>query len=357
VPSQTSPSATSRDPSIDTLRAIACIALVSYHVVGDTPVKGMELPPDHWLSLLNGTFIDMRMPLFSFLSGCVFVSLEGLSRSPGRMLLSKMRRLLVPMLSVGLLFWTVRTAMGHDEPPLLSLLVMPYGHFWFLQATFVIMTCFLLLYAPMPGRSAWLATGLMGLGALAWVFGPRPTPNLFSVIQAAYLMPFFMLGYLCTHSAFLTRLKAYAPPMLAGLVLLCLTGLGYALAAGHLLVPGEAARRALTTGIGAVLCLSLMILSPRHPLLARLGGYSYTVYLFHVFFTAASFEGLRALLPGLPEPLIWGAGVCAGLLGPILLHHVLIGNAALSTLFLGLKSRPFRRRPLPVAHSGAAQRA
>jgi len=205
-----------RDISIDTMRAIACLALVSYHTVGASPASGLELPASHWLAQLNTVFVDMRMPLFSFLSGLVFVRLEYLTRSPGKMVLSKMRRLLVPMITVGALFWTARALNGQAQAPLLSLFYMPFAHFWFLQATFAIMALFLLLHWTLPGRSTWLAAALLGLGALAWVAGPRPTVNVFSIVQTAYLMPFFMLGYLCAHGDLMRLLRHHVPRWLAG---------------------------------------------------------------------------------------------------------------------------------------------
>lgn len=348
---------TDRAAHLETLRALACIALVSYHVTGATPRTGMELPLDHWLAQLNGTFIDMRMPLFSFLSGCVFISLERLTRSPAQMLLSKTRRLLVPMFSVGLLFWTANMMMGRAHPPVLDLLFLPYAHFWFLQATFLIMVCFLLLYAVLPGRSTVLAAALMVFGALAWLIGPRPPTNVFSVIQAAYLMPFFMLGYLCTHSRLLTRLQTVVSPMAALALLIALIGLGYALAAGYINIADQVDRRALTLIIGATFCLSLLILSPRNAVLARFGSYSYTIYLFHVFFTAGSFEVLGALMPHSPDVLVWIVGIGAGILGPIALHQALMRQTLLSALFLGLKLTGLPHRQPAVAHSSAAQRA
>lgn len=346
-----------RTAHLETLRALACIALVSYHVVGGSSAAGMELPPGHWLALMGGALIDMRMPLFSFLSGCVFVSLEALTRSPGQMVLSKARRLLLPLLSVGLLFWLVGSVMGQAQPPLISLLYMPYAHFWFLQATFVIMTTFVLLNAIWPGRSTALAAGLIGLAALVWVSGLRATPNLFSVNQVAYLMPFFMLGYLCAHGTLVLRLKARVSPVLAALTVLVLIGLGYALVSELIAVPSEAGRRALGLGIGAAFCLCLLIIAPRNPALVRLGGYSYTIYLFHVFFTAGSLETLRAVAPGTPDALVWAMGLVAGLFGPIALHHALLRSQVLSTVFLGLRPKPRTTKPRPVAHIPAASRA
>lgn len=357
--SRTNPS--ERSASLETLRALACIALVSYHVVGGSSTAGMEVPSEHWLAQINGTFIDMRMPLFSFLSGCVFISLERLTRSPGHVALSKARRLLVPLLSVGLLFWAVGTVMGQAQPPLISLLYMPYAHFWFLQATFIIMTAFVLLHALLPGHSVTLATGLIGVAVLVWVLGLRATPNLFSINQVAYLMPFFMLGYLCAHSRLMVRLKASIPPRLAILTILMLIGSGYALMSGLVPTMSETSRLALGLIIGIVFCLSLSIIAPSHPALVRLGGYSYTIYLFHVFFTAGSFKVLKALAPSLPDALVWITGLTAGLFGPIVLHHILLRSRVLATLFLGLSLRARAGSHVPsappVAHISAAQRA
>ena len=344
-----------RDPSIDTLRALACIALVSYHVVGYTSASGMELPADHWLVVLNATFGDMRMPLFSFLSGYVFVSLEALTRPLGQLLLSKMRRLLLPLFSVGVLFWLANTGMGRAQPPLTSLLYLPYAHFWFLQATFVILASFLLLRAIWPGHSTTLACALMVFTALIWVTGPRASVNIFSINLTAYLMPFFMLGYLCAHGQVLRVLRAHVSRTLAAVMILLLLGVGTGLAAGWIGPPGPAARHALTLLIGAVYCLSLLVLAPRHEGLARIGSYSYTIYLFHVFFTAGSFESLRLLVPNLPEALVWLLGLAAGLAGPILLHHAVMRSAVLPTLLLGLNTR--RGITRPVAPSGRAPNA
>lgn len=351
-------SAPNRDASLETLRAIACLALVSYHVVGASPSVGMELPEHHWLTLLNGTFIDMRMPLFSFLSGCVFISLEQMTRGTRPMLVSKTRRLLLPMVTVGALFWAARAAMGMDQLPLAHLLILPHAHFWFLQATFLIMGCFLLLNWLWPGQSTALAAGLMTGGALLWLFAPRPPVNLFSMVQAAYLMPFFMLGYLCAHGGLRAGLRARVSPGMAAVALMGLAGLGYALVSGQ--ITAGPARGVLTLAIGITFCLSLLALAPRHAGLARLGGYSYTIYLFHVFFTAGSREAVLAYAPQTPDLMIWSAGMLAGIAGPVLLHHGLSRVPWLSGLFLGTRIVLPRRPTTPapgVAQTARAQRA
>lgn len=350
-----------RNISIDTLRGLACIALVSFHVVGYAPDKGMELPADHWLVVMNTSLVDMRMPLFSFLSGVVFIALEQASRPVGQMLVSKLRRLFVPLLSVGGLFWLAQGIMGQDQQPLLSIPFMPFAHFWFLQATLLVMGSFLILNALRPGHSAALACAMMCGGAVWWLVGPRPPVNLFSFGQALYLMPFFMLGYLCSYAR---RCGAWRP--LSGgvtlLVLVSLGGLGFLLAS-HLLEPAPLLRRVLTLGIGAGFCLTLLALAPRNPFLARIGHFSYAIFLFHVFFTAGTLKLLGQVWPLAPDAALWVFGCVIGLSGPILIQHVLTQNTYLAGIFLGTRIKPVTPRKsgaridLPVAHSREAQRA
>ncbi|WP_157822193.1 acyltransferase family protein [Shewanella sp. Actino-trap-3] len=56
---------------IDTLRGIACILLVSYHVIGSTPMQGMKISTG-LLREINDLFVYIRMPLFAFISGVLY---------------------------------------------------------------------------------------------------------------------------------------------------------------------------------------------------------------------------------------------------------------------------------------------
>lgn len=345
-----------RNIATDTLRGLACIALVSFHVAGYTPDKGMELPSAHWLVLLNETLVDMRMPLFSFLSGTVFIALEHATRPTGQIMLSKLRRLYLPMLSVGLLYWCMLGVVGQAQDSLLNLPVLPFMHLWFLQATLLIIAAFLLLNAVSPVHSAKVAFALMVGGALWWLMGPRPSVNLFSVIQALYLMPFFMLGYLCSY----VRRTGGHIRISGGAAFFILTGLGClgALLAYDVLAPEQLVRRLLSLGIGAGFCVTLFALAPRSLTLARLGHFSYTIYLCHIFFTAGSREILLQVAPYLPDAMFWLVGLGAGLIGPILVHQVLVQNRVVAFTFLGTRVNPPRVRGVPsVAHSSEPQRA
>lgn len=329
------PNTAQRRTDIDTLRAIACIGLVSYHVVGNSPQSGMELAPDHWLNIINMSLIDLRMPLFSFLSGLVLLTL---SRDTKAWLCAakKARRLMVPMLSVGTLFWGLRDAMGYEQIALLHIVVLPFAHFWFLQATLLIVAVFLALNWALGGRHLAAALIMGGAGAFAHVAGLRPDVNVFSVAMACKLIPFFAAGYLVGQS------KLWAAPaqiwlrFCAGAVLGFGVTVGAALALDWITLEGEA-RRSVGLALGMSFCLALIVLRPRHGGLARIGAYSYSVYLFHVFFTAGSLMVLERVMPGGPSAVIWGGAMMMGLAGPILVQHVIVRNAVLSFFFMGTK--------------------
>nr|WP_275041521.1 acyltransferase [Tateyamaria sp. ANG-S1] len=319
------------DLSIDTIRALACLALVSFHVVGNSSQSGMELPDDHWLRLVNLTFADMRMPLFSFLSGFVFVSLARTDKEPEELLLSKARRLLVPMLCVGGLFWLARDLSGHVQQPVLSIAIMPFAHFWFLQATFLIMSVFVVLTWLSGRRDVYVAALLMVLGAGAWITRAVPPENVFSVIQALYLMPFFMAGYLT---------RCFGMPKIdrswTAFVLAVLIGVGALLATDAVSVQ-PFWRRCLTVACGLIFCFTLLSLQPKSVTLARLGKMSYAIFLFHVFFTAAAQAAWLVLWPDVSDPVMWISGIAVGVIGPILVYHLITSNALISFGLLGIK--------------------
>ena len=343
------PERASRACDIDTLRGLACLALVSFHVVGYTPRTGLELPQDHWLPLMNAALADMRMPLFSFLSGYVFVMVSagaGLGGWIRNRVAAKARRLLLPMLTVSALFWLARTAQGQAQPPLWSIAVLPYAHFWYLQATFLIMAAFLALAGLNGGRGTSAALALLLGGWTLWIALPRLDPNLFSVADALRLSGFFAAGYLA--AAHWSRIDAVLPRrwqralgagLLAALVLagaLRAQG-GWSPAGPMQVVP------VLVIGLGS--CMALLLLRPRIAALAWLGPYSYAIYLFHVFFTAGSREMLSHLLPGLAPGALWALGLLAGVLGPVAVHLAALRHPLGATALLGLRWRPGPARP------------
>jgi len=122
---------------IDTLRGLACLLLVGYHVVGADPDHGLRLA-DGALRWLNDALAYLRMPLFTFLSGLVY-GYRPFGGNSQAFLLGKARRLLVPMLFVGTLFALLQVLTPGTNSAVGAwylLHIQPVAHFWFVESLF-----------------------------------------------------------------------------------------------------------------------------------------------------------------------------------------------------------------------------
>ncbi len=357
--SQTPQAATMR-AEIDTLRAIVCLILVLHHMVGISPAYGLELPLDHPISILSHTTEDMRMLIFSFISGMVFARATGLWPDARTTIRKKARRLLLPMLSVGTLFWLARRMAGTAQPPLPLTYVTSFAHFWFLQASFLIMTTAVLLVCLVGG--SWhrhIAAGLGLLGIAWWGLGliPLPATNWFSITDATFLLPFFMSGYLTTQTPNVRQALRSAPwaRPLGALLLAVGLFIGFRLATQDLILTGTP-RRLLAIALGFSACFGLLMLRPHQARLADIGTKAYVIYLFHVFFTAAVTLAWWQL--GTPGNLwaVTALGVLLGMPGPILLQRLILRSPVAAQTFLGLpanKVRDVLRKEKERAPAGA----
>lgn len=338
-----SSSAGRRDRQIDTLRGIACLLLVAFHVVGFDENLGLEIASG-LVRDVNDILAHVRMPLFTFLSGIVY-AWRPFAGDAGRFLRGKTRRLILPLLTVGTLFAAVQAWVPgtHDTVTDWSLLhILPVGHFWFLEALFLIFLLMMaleylgLLATPQRFGIVFLVATLVSMRGI-------PVP-WFAINGMAYLLPFFLAGMGIRRFGLARRLsRRTAMWMLAGLGLVFL-----AILLGLVDNPQRQSLPAIL--IGVLTCTALLQLEWQSSLLAGIGVFSYGIYLYHVFFTA----GMRIVLTRLgvddfaPHFLL---GLTAGIVGPILLERWFRRYALGRMLLLGQspesmsKPRPSGQRP------------
>lgn len=320
-------SATSRI-DIDTLRGLACLLLVSFHVVG-VPNTGLRLPDSHWLARANDLLYYLRMPLFSLISGYVYAArpFRGDARN---FIAGKTRRLLLPMLTMGTLYaliqrltpWT--NSDGVDRWWLLH--IVPVAHFWFLEALFLIFLLVIALESLQMLTRPWTFWLVFGAAALLFVF-VRP-PVYFGLAGATYLLPFFLFGLACRRFDLRSRLARGS----AAALLLC--------ALAWLATHSNREFAGIFAGLVVSLTSAFLLLRSGWQVgwLAWVGSFSFAIYLMHVFFSAAARMSLSAL--GVSDPYLhtlWGTG--AGVLGPIAASYVIARSARLELLLLGQHSR------------------
>lgn len=333
-----------RHNQIDTMRAIACIGLVSFHVVGSSPGSGLELPSTHWLARSNSAIVDLRMPLFSFLSGMVFNAPVG---SPLLQLRKKARRLLLPMTTVGTLFWLLRDLMGYVQQPLHEIFILPFAHFWFLQATFLIMAI-CATGAMICGGRYKLAISIAGVtGAVLYISPYRLDLNVFSIMHSWKLAPFFAAGFFVARSRFWRQQPKQRAVGVVGL--LAAVAFGF-LMAWEVVVFEPEIRRVISIALGLLFCLLLYLSDPNSEWLSWIGRHSYAIYLFHVFFTAGTVMVINYLSSDTPLMIMFLVALATGLVGPALLSNILTAHPVTALFFLGIRQSKSSR----VADSTAA---
>ena len=311
-----------RDISIDTIRGLACIFLVGYHVIGNNPSNGLHIESG-FLREINDLLETVRMPLFTFLSGMVY-AYRPLSGNWPKFLKGKARRLLIPMIVVGTLFAIIQALVPGTNNKIDNwwlLHIYPVQHFWFVEALFWV---FVLIIPLELNRllNNRLVTVLTIAAFLALAVG-QPYTKLLAFKGFIYLTPFFLFGMS------MVRFKIPPLPVLPSLI-----GFIGIMAAIYFLTDGVYGRSLLGCVIGMLSCYFLLGLKLRVTLLARIGIYSYSIYIFHVFFTAAT-RIIANKLFSVPDAINFLIGLLFGIMGPIAVYLVAKQFPLWQLLFLG----------------------
>ena len=324
-----------RNIEIDTLRGLACFLLVAYHVIG-IPGGGIKVADSSVLRVLADSFVYVRMPLFTFLSGYVYALKPVKFGGYENFVIGKLRRLGVPMLFVGVPF-AFAQAMSPDANTQITILdallspILPINHFWYLPSLFLIFIAILFLEKFQWLSSPVIFIKIMCVAILLFLM-PTIYPDFLSINGALYLMPFFLLGVAAYR--FFPQIEAWPRfiliiSMFGSILISILMAMNY--------FDISAFRRGLLPlFLATSCCLGLYALKFRSEFLVNIGSYSYTIFLFHSFFAVASRIVLNRLEIQSEWLLFWN-GLVFGIVGPIVLHKIFIKNRFSKFLFLGMR--------------------
>ncbi|MPQ97958.1 acyltransferase family protein [Modestobacter sp. I12A-02628] len=339
-----------KDLGVQSLRGLAVLLMVAGHVIGGDDQGGLAVADDSAWRFSYLALEDLRMPLFTVLSGYVYALRPVRTRAElGGLFRGKVRRLVVPLVTVGTLLFLVKLAapdvnrrpVAGDLP---RVFVFSYEHLWFLQAIFLIFLLVGLLDAlgalgRLPGWGAAFAVACLLFFVTSVDLLPV-SPDLFSLGGTLRLLPFFLIG-VAAHRfpRQLLRRPLVVAVGVAFVPLLTLRLWGLAGGAAWPPVPD----RALSLGVGV--CGVLLLLAVRGYLRSRalgwLGGFSFGIYLLHVFGTS----GMSVVTGRLgvdSTALAFVLSLGAGLAMPVLFELLLGRYAVVSWGVLG--QRPVRRR-------------
>jgi peptidoglycan/LPS O-acetylase OafA/YrhL len=247
---------------------------------------------------------------------------------------------LVPMVSAGTILIVVQSLTPgvnnvHSGIPF----VWPVAHLWFVQAIFLIF----ILVACGDRRRALERGSSLGLAftvaCMAYLF--VPPVQVFAIGGATYLLPFFILG-LAIGRLPQSFAALHSPIAQTAMVILVI----FALLTSDL--SGDR-HTTLYLVVGIALCSLAAGIGVHSKGLIFLAKYSFSIYLFHVFFTAGSRIFLeRAGVSNLTAHV--ATGILAGVAGPILVQVWLARQPLASLLLLG---KPATERT-PEPQQGAA---
>lgn len=346
-----------RDPAIETLRGLAIVLVVIGHVIGIDETRSMQVAPDSGWRILYLAFVDVRLPLFTVISGYIY-AIRPVSVPAGLPTLArtKARRLLLPMATVGTILFVMQMVIpGTNYKPAITdyyrVFVYGYEHLWFLQAVFLIFLIVaaldvLRVLSTLRGALVALAVSLVLLEVVPVSRGA----DLFSISGVLRLLPYFLLGYILKRypptSASFVRCALIAAPILAAAYAVRFNSI----VAEHALNPYLDRFVSACIGIATILLLFAVRRWLHFRPLVWIGGFAFGIYLLHPFGTAAS----RILLEqaGVTAHAVqFAVGLAVGLAWPIVFEQLTKRSRVIRTAILGEKWSPEPKRQTGSASS------
>lgn len=285
---------TGKNLTIETLRGVAILLMIVYHVIGSDYSGGMKVEyPSIWryISDCCGYII---VPLYASISGWVYGLKSSTTQKPSQFIVNKFLRLVLPAFSVGTIYFIVQylTPGTNVKPELLSIwkiYIFPYTVFWFLPSVFwaIILQYFLDKYnlCNTPKHFVILLIASYGVKLTMELGVLDSVPNLFSFKGMINIYPYILIGLAVSrfkinmHNILNSRALISAPIML----FIFINYLWFFNDGRDLWLVSSAISPFL---IGATL-LWIISYHFENDTLAWIGGYSYGIYLFHAFGTAA----------------------------------------------------------------------
>ena len=319
--------------NLDSVRGLACLLVVALHVIGDSAATGLRLPMSSgWhYAMMSVEFI--RMPLFTALSGYLYAGNRVSREAFGRFWVKKARRLGVPLVCVTAVMWFLLARTEAEPVGASRAFLFSFGHLWYVQALILLFAAVSVCDAVFrPGCAALTLAGLVAVmvDQSGWSI-----TTCFSLNGAFYLAPYFLFGMILRENPAWLRDRS-AGWMALGIVAIVLTCQQLGLA--ELMVPVTALQLpAALAGMSGVVFLLQRF--PRSRLLAAIGTYSYTIYLWHV--TAGAAARTILVKAGIAEvPALFPPIFAASVAVPMLLYHIARMVPFLSVAVTGEARRP-----------------
>ncbi|MGO1950354.1 MAG: acyltransferase family protein [Mycobacteriaceae bacterium] len=283
-----------RNIPVDTLRGVACIFLVTFHVIGYSASDGIQVSDDSGFRYYTDSVDYLRMPLFTLLSGLVYAwrPLRGIGKY-GAFMRKKARRLLVPYVIFVPLIGLFQTyASGTNTTRQLepwNWLLYSLSPYWFLLTTFWLFAVVALLDS-LDLVSTRTSFGALFAGSLLVVLlSDTEAFRVLQVGQALTLAPFFLAGIGMVRFNLIPRRMVAKVTMTVLLVAVIVL---VQLSLNGVFDPFDSRHSIVGIGLGILFPLVFLGWKLSNRPLAWIGGYSSGIFLLHSF----AVGGCRAIM-------------------------------------------------------------
>lgn len=322
-----------RDHQIDALRGLACLLLVTYHVIGSDADSGLHVEYPHPLRVISNILVDVRMPIFAFVAGYVYRYKHIAWQDYSEFMRNRLAQLAIPGMIAITLFIIVSNMMGTKFSIAPTSLWEPYffsyAHFWYLQALIIIIALYPLFDMISQKRDSILL--FLFLCAL-YIVNIDIKSDFLSIPGAIYLAPYFALGVVFhTYEGRLNLIRSE-------LLLLSVTIFSIALFCDYFIYGQDLAinnpRDWQSLACGICACVIARYQAYNFLFFASLEQYSFVIYLYHVFGTSSARRFMEhfGLYDIYANTLI---GVASGIFLPIVLYHLLDASRLTRKICLG----------------------
>ncbi len=341
VPSRIKTAVLGVTDNIHSVRGLACLLIVAFHVIGDDAGEGLHLPDNSGWHYAMKSLLFLRLPLFTVISGYFYGGGRVTRPDFVRFWQKKFRRIALPFLCVTIVVWLLHRHVYGEPKSLLHAIVYGYEQLWFLEALLVIfaaMSVWDMLFRP--------GSGALVLAAVAMIMIAQCSTGiveLLSLSDAIRLAPYFLFGILMRERGEALRDPELGPKLglyALGIVAIVLAGQQFGMNGWGNEISRTQMPAVLAGMAGAAFLFQRL---PRNAVLEAIGGYSYTIFLWHVVVGAAA--RLVLLRLGVAStPVLFSLIVIAAVGGPMLLLHALRWTPLLSMALTGERGPPRNRR-------------
>ena len=320
--------------NIHSVRGLACLLIVAFHVIGDDAGEGLHLPDNSGWHYAMKSIVFLRLPLFTVISGYFYGGGRVTRLGFVRFWQKKSRRIALPFLCVTIVVWLLHRQVYGEPKSLVDAIVYGYQQLWFLEALLVIfaaMSVWDLLLCPGPGALVLAAVAMTMIAQCS-----TDVIEFLSLSDAIRLAPYFLFGILLRDLKLGPKLGLHA----LGIVAIVLASQQFGMNGWGNEISRTQMPAVLAGMAGAVFLFQRL---PRNLVLEIIGGYGYTIFLWHVVVGAAA--RLVLLRLGVTStPLLFSLIFIAAVSGPILLLHALRWTPLLSMALTGERGPPRDRR-------------